>query len=404
MGMARYVFILGKNPDLSLAELLCYFESHSASFSLVERSEYYAVLEAPTLPQGIMDHLGGTLKIGEVIFSTDTADQEKVSLEMESRINFGKLFSALPDKALLGISSYNSGDEQEFFQKFLRGQLKLVGLRPGFVHYPRGRFALTHTEFVEKKIASRGMELFLFGKLSLAETLFVHDPYEFRKRDMKRPVQRTALSIPPRLCKIMINLTTARDCLLLDPFCGMGAILQEAALMGFGIRGVDKEGGCVEGCIRNLAWLSDEYKLNLRELARKIRKGDASKLEIFFLPDSIGAIATEPYLGPTLDKRPQERMAVRIVEETEPLYRATLESMAKVLKQGGRIVMVTPSFRMPNGRMVRPDMKAMCESMGLVLVDPLEKYGVEHGFPLLDYDPERHNTIREINVIEKPGK
>lgn len=397
--MAMYVFIYGKNAELSLAEIVSCLEARGCEFRLAEHAEYFALIETEALPQKIMELLGGTLKVGGVIFYGN-AGHEEAAREMERRLDFGKMFAGLPDKALIAVSSYNTIEEQEFFRAFFRKHAKALGVRPGFVHLPRGSTALTHTGFIEKKLAARGKEFMVFGRTGVAETLSVHNPYDFRKRDLGRPAQRTSQSIPPRLCRIMINLSGTRGGLLLDPFCGMGAILQEAALMGFGVRGLDREENCVQGCIKNLAWTAGQYGIVMRDLGKKIRRGDARKLDVFFGADSVDAIVTEPYLGPVLNTRPPEREARRIIEETRPLYSGALAAMAKVLRPGGRIVMVTPCF-MVGSCFVRHDMEAMCSGAGLRLVDPLEKYKIPHDFPLLDYG-ERHSTIREINVMEKP--
>lgn len=44
----------------------------------------------------------------------------------------------------------------------------------------------------------------------------------------------------------MINISGIKEGVLLDPFCGIGSILQEAVLMGFDIRGVDIDKNCID--------------------------------------------------------------------------------------------------------------------------------------------------------------
>lgn len=399
--MKDFIFIYGKNPDISLAEIVSYFEARAAEFQIKDYSGVFAVISVQNLPASIMEDLGGTIKIAEVMFSTGRKDASEILKEVGQKIDFNRLFENLPAKTTFGVSSYNSKEEHEVYSDFFKTKMKEKGIKAGYMHLAHGASAITHSELVKKHIVEKSLEIITcIGKdFYLGKTLFAHNPFEFQKRDVKKPVQRAIYSIPPRLCKIMINMSGSKGGILLDPFCGMGSILQEAALMGFDVRGIDIDKDCVSGCIENLLWLEKEYKIRIGDIEKKIASGDVRNLEKYFPESSIDAIVTEPYLGPPLKEKPSAEEAGKILDEIAPLYEKSLESMINVLKPGKRIVIVAPVFKTEEG-IVRLNMEEICGRNNSVIIDVLKKYGIPHKFPFLDFE-DRHKTIREINVVEK---
>ena len=93
---------------------------------------------------------------------------------------------------------------------------------------------LSHVEVLKKKLVENKAEvLFCIGREEtiIASTVAVHNPFEFQKRDVYKPNQRKIFAMPPRIAKIMVNLSACTPGkVLLDPFCGVGTILQEAFL------------------------------------------------------------------------------------------------------------------------------------------------------------------------------
>lgn len=110
-------------------------------------------------------------------------------------------------------------------------------------------------------------------------------------------------------------------------------------------------------------------------------------------------IVTEPYLGPSLKERPNSRKAKKILKDIRVLYEKSIENMIRLLRPGGRMVIVAPCFKTERG-ILRLNMEEISRKFGATVLDPLEKYHVPHRFPFLDYE-ERHKTLREINIIEK---
>ncbi len=392
--MNRFIFIPGKNPELSLAELVSWFDSNSIYFRVQEIGKGFLAVEAEKAPEA--DDLGGMVKVCRLLESFDK----------RPALHPGSIFDNVPAKdlpkeKLFGLSVYpNSKKNNRFFNSFasaLKKNLRQEGINSKFMPVPKERSALTHVEVLKKRIEEI---VICIGrkKIHVAKTVSIHNPFEFQKRDIGRPEQRPMFSIPPRLARIMINLTGSKG-VLLDPFCGMGTILQEASLMGFDILGTDIDEDCCMAAIENLYWVSQDYKLSLANLDKKIMKLDATKLSKVFQPKSIDVIVTEPNLGPALKIAPDENKAEGILRGLKPLYEKSLREFSTILKDGGRVCMVLPRFEFDE-HFAHPETEKLAARAGLRPVDILKKHNLPHAFPYVDKE-ERHKTIREIWVFEK---
>lgn len=356
----KYVFIFGKNPDLSLAELVCYLQPKK--FKIIEHNKQFSVVETD-IDKNTINELGGTIKIAEVFQDFSFIEE-------------------MPEKFDLGVTFYGcKGDAKE-----IKNKIKSYDKNPGLI-----KSKLTHTYMTKTKFLENGLEILICqGKEKyFAKTVFVHNPFDFKKRDTERPKQRAIYSISPRLSKIMINLSKSKGTIL-DPFCGIGTILQEALLMGFDVKGLDINPKCIEDCKENLKWLENKYNIKNKY---ELKQGDSRKLSMYF--KKTDAIVSEPYLGKPLKSKPSFNQAIKIINELTPLYKSVLKESMKLLNKGDRIVIITPCFFTEKGR-VGMDIERIAGKK----IDPLKKYGIKHSFPLLDYE-KRHKTIREINVIEK---
>ena len=72
------------------------------------------------------------------------------------------------------------------------------------------------------------------------------------RRPRKRPVFHPS-TMPPKIARCMVNLARAKPgSTLLDPFCGVGGILIEAAVVGCNVVGIDADLRMLRGARRNL--------------------------------------------------------------------------------------------------------------------------------------------------------
>ncbi len=393
-------FVLGKNPELSAAEIVSYLEAREIDFSITAMEKDFLVIDfhGPSRYAEIkIEDLGGTLKICPVFIDSEHFLPSMIQIEN---------FFDLSKKAVnFGVSLYNIENWAELaveLERYVKDQLRSNKIKAGYVRPTAGaEAAFTHTDVINKKLLEDAEIVVFFsaGRYYVGKTDFVHNPFEFRKRDLDRPEQRAIFSIPPRLAKIMINLIGIKEGVILDPFCGIGTILQEAALQGFDIRGVDLDKSCIVSAIKNLDWLKKEYSLELKELDKKILNKDSKNLSKYFEKESIDGIVTEPYLGPPLKTRTEREQAEKIIKQLTGLYTKVLSECHKVLKADRRICIISPRIKIGE-KNIGLNISSICMKTGFKQVNVLSEYKIKSGFPLTDGE-ERHRLIREINVLEK---
>jgi tRNA G10 N-methylase Trm11 len=146
--------------------------------------------------------------------------------------------------------------------------------------------------------------------------------------------------LPPKLAQMMINVAAqpSLDGLLLDPFCGSGTIITEAMLMGYkNLMGTDLSEKAINDSRVNAEWIRDLYQLDIKP---KFYIKNATRMAQFLKTSTVDTIVTEPYLGP---QRGLNNIGL-VIDELEHLYTQALDNFYKILKPGGRIVMVWPVF------------------------------------------------------------
>jgi tRNA G10 N-methylase Trm11 len=206
----------------------------------------------------------------------------------------------------------------------------------------------------------------------------------------------------------MVNLASCTSGkLLLDPFCGVGTILQEALLAGARVAGVDINPWCVEAAVANLEWLKKEYAL--KDAEYRVVEGDARRLRGMF-GEGVDCVVTEPDLGPALRQVPTVAYAKRMVGRLEPLYFCFLEEAYGVLKVGGRLVFVSPYVRTRSGKPVTMAVEEKAVGVGFKRVclfrekvfagDVRVKEELAEMSSFVDAE-ERHIIGREIHVFQK---
>ena len=430
-----YVFVPGKNWKLSLAEVAAFLETRKCQFKIADLSKsFFTLTVEEALEPSLIGDLGGIIKIGWVMsrLSSETVMnaflyakkqvQEEIEEELSADYVADEAFKASSEKCVFGVSLYFEGRQflrhakemQRFIGNYFKGELASRGVKARFMGFPRNRKLpqLTHVEVLKKGLIEKSAEiLFCVGREQtyVAKTIAVHNPFEFQKRDVERPVQRKIFSIPPRLAKIMANLSScAPGKVLLDPFCGVGTILQEAMLAKARVIGMDINPWCVKASCANLAWLKDEY--GMEDGRYTVLLGDSRRLTDKVDVDSVDCIATEPDLGPALRHLPTESYARGIAGKLKPLYGSFLEGAYRVLKGGGKLVITSPYIRTRSGTFVTLSIEEEAERIGFSSSCPIERRFFVNETSLtedlanmssfVDIE-ERHKIGREIHVLQK---
>jgi len=431
---AVYVFISGKNWKLSLAELIAFLEARKVQFEVQQLSrEFFAVSTEEDANALAIADLGGTLKIGatKADFATQIVEKMFLQRNKQAREHIGReiaasgliaeMLEASSGKTVFGVSVYCAEDSlrpvsksiQRFVGSTIKRELAAHGRKSGFMGFSRNREQpqLSAVEVLKKNLVENKAEILVcIGKKQTvtATTVAVHNPFEFQKRDIGKPMQRKIFAISPRLSKIMVNLASCTaGKLLLDPFCGVGTILQEALLAGARVAGVDINPWCVKATTVNLGWLKEEYALKGAEYV--VVQGDARRL-IGKFEDEVDCIATEPDLGPALRQVPTMPYAAKIVAKLEPLYSSFLKEAYGILKKGGRLVLVAPYMRTRSGKPVIMPVGEKAVSVGFKRVclfqekvfaeDVNVKKELAEMASFVDAE-ERHKVGREIFVFQK---
>ena len=432
--MHTVIFISGKNWKLSLAELAAYFKTRPIKFEVEFFSkEFFTFTFENALDASIMPDLGGTIKIGEAKTKISTQIIREAFLERnkqaQSQITDTLVSSSLFDeinksaeKLFFGVSVYCtenplrplSGTIQRFIGSAMKDELKGYGKKSKFMGFSKDRKAaqLSHVEVLKKNLVENKAEVLLcIGREEtwVAQTIAVHNPFEFQKRDVYKPVQRKIFGMPPRVARIMVNLSACTSGkVLLDPFCGVGTVLQEALLEGANVVGLDVNPWCVKASSENLEWIRREYELEKGEF--RVVQGDIGRLAEKVGQETVDCIVTEPDLGPALRQVPTGPYAQKIIEKLEPLFFGLAEQAYRVLKKDGRLVLVTPYIVTRSGQSVTMPIIGKLEKTGFKLVQPFSKemfskdsmniHELSDLYSLVEVD-ERHKIGRQIHICQK---
>jgi tRNA G10 N-methylase Trm11 len=207
----------------------------------------------------------------------------------------------------------------------------------------------------------------------------------------------------------MVNLSACKiGNVLLDPFCGVGTILQEALLEKAMVVGMDVNPWCVKAATENLEWLVREYELEGADF--RVLQGDVNKLVEKIGQEAVDCIVCEPDLGPALRQVPTGPYAEKIIQKLEPLYTGFMEKAYIALKPNGRLVLVTPYLKTRARQSITMPINEKLDELGFRRVYAFSKEmfsqnagGLDnllHAASLVEMD-ERHMIGREIHILEK---
>ncbi len=359
--MPQYFFVLGSNPTLSIAELSAVFGA--AKSQIINENIFLIETEKNINAPEIIKNLGGTIKIGAIINQTS----QKAGTQELLKLIVKNLPTGAVGKFKFGLSYYGAGKfNLKPLGMELKKHLKNSGISSRWVISKEP--VLSSVVVEQNKLTASGREFVLINandKILIGQTLAVQPFKQLSFRDYGRPARDDYSGmLPPKLAQIMINLTflppdkggqrgvaiPKDDITILDPFCGSGTILTEAMLMGYtNLIGSDISEKAVDDTRQNIDWISSKFKIFSRSggaminLKFKIFKTDVLQISKHIAPSSADAIITEPYLGP-----PRGKFDVNTtIGQLENLYSQSLKEFSKILKPGGRLVMIWPVFKSP---------------------------------------------------------
>lgn len=352
----KYLFILGRNIELSVAEVKAFFRKNNFAFKEAGLAENGFLVETnKDIPDDSIDKLGGVVSIGKVLAEgkakhiSEELDKQTLYFGEENKMNY----------VIFDFDSKES-DDISFYLKQRFKKEKLKATEKKFT----GSIRLQDKRFVPNVASKNIDEQYFIFQNSFGRILQKSNYEKIEERDMKKPVRRNELSISPRLAKIMINLAEVKSGeTLLDPFCGIGVILEEALLQNIHPIGIDKDKKAVASARENLRWFG------FKETDYRLMIEDSSTAKPNF---KVNGIATEPDLGELLKGTPSKEKATSIVRGFERLMVNVLKNLK--INVDGKIVFTAPLISTGKER-ISCNFESISERTGLKITEgPIHEF------------------------------
>ena len=389
-----YIALLGRQPELSLAELERVFTDVS------HHSPQSAIFDSKK-PVDVQ-RLGGAQKIGRISLQLDTNDWNKISKAIVD--NYSKKWNQASGKITLGLSTYGGNVSAREIQKvglILKSKLKHNGVSLRLIPNQEAALSTATSHHNKLGLSDNKVELLIIKghKLTIvAESIGAQNITALAARDQGRPRRDAFVGmLPPKLAQIMINLSglapgsdTDRTPRILDPFCGTGVVLQEALLMGYSAYGTDLAEKMIRYSGDNLAWLKDKYSLNAEV---QLSEGDAMDTR---WKSPIDAVVSEAYLGQPFSAPPSPAKLTEVRGNCNHIIGSFLKNLSTQIAPGTPVVLAVPAWKDKNGSFTH-----------LPLVQKIDSYGFErvtfmtlNSNTLLYFRPDQV-VAREILVLVK---
>lgn len=358
--MSDTIFFLGTHPVLSAVELQAYAERYG--IQLAQDAAWFPTALAgrgalPSSPPEVLRQLGGTLMIGTLRQSFDRFPEPSDILAAVPEISVPQ-----EGKRVVALSAYpvavgsqareepglSSADVRRLAMELKRA----LGMKATRVVFPPARaLHLSTAQLLHNGFPRRGIALaFLISapRVDLVRIEAIQDIEGYARRDRGRPqVDPGRGMLPPKLAQMFINLSLVPPGgTIYDPFCGVGTLVAEGALMGLTVVASDRSDAQVRRTKDNLTWLVSAFpskQSTSREAQTFVH--DLAKGPVPLPPQSVDAVVTEGWLGPARTTAPPPREAADIFETAASLVSKLLQRAAPVLRPGGRVLLAVPAFR-----------------------------------------------------------
>lgn len=347
------LLILGRQPELGLVEL----ESLYGAVALLSAGPHAVLVNVA--PQNInFSRLGGASKFCRVIHVLETTQWRQVEKFL---MDAGPAHAtSLPEgKLQLGLSviGYSINVRQlESTGLNLKKVIRKTGRSVRLV--PNKELELNTAQVHHNKLTGpMGWELVIINdgdRTIIGQTLEVQDIASYTYRDRERPKRDARVGmLPPKLAQMLVNLAVGsltpdnqpNGQVVLDPFCGTGVLLQEAALMGYQSYGTDLEQRMIDYSEQNLEWLQEHYKVNHE--VPKLAKGDATNF-VWEMP--VTYVAGETYLGKPFTSAPAPEALAQTIADCNLIIKKFLRNIHSQVESGTRFCLAVPAWATPNGQ------------------------------------------------------
>lgn len=378
----QYAFVLGRVYTLSLAELLEVLSSAVTNFKIVDASLEVIIVETTEQldTQKLQKRLGGIIKILKIIDVVKKREQDSINFALQHYFKPSKLkndfLKNAKGKIQFGVSIYlldmnlakppvrlppgergapSAFGEPKRIGMFIKRSLQDTGASIRLVLPEFNSLALASVSVTKNLLLEKGAEICLIAGTSVvyvAKTLQVQDFEDYGRRDYQRPIRDEQQGmIPPKVAQIMLNLAHLKvGQTALDPFCGIGTMVQEGVLLDYKMLGTDINKLAISGSEKNLEWFRNRYKMPKGKYhvevsdARSVSKIVSNLKTIGAFPE-VSAIVSEGTLGPNYSKYPEHKDIERNFSELITLYTECFKEFATFIPKGSRVVMCLPAYK-----------------------------------------------------------
>jgi tRNA G10 N-methylase Trm11 len=356
-----YIVILGRQPAIGMAELEHLYGARQARWF----SDQSALVDADRFS---IDRLGGTQKAGRVVFELPHGDWHRASMKIVQ--TYVREWAQKDGKITLGISAYGFSESSREIQKtgiILKQKLKKTDVSLRLIPNTEPALNTATSHHNKLGLSDNKVELIVVrarnGRIVVAESIGAQNITAFAHRDQGRPKRDAFVGmLPPKLADIMINLAVIPDKntspRVLDPFCGTGVVLQEAALMGYSVYGTDLSDKMIDFSTTNLQWLADTHNI---KIDTTLHQGDAMDTK---WTTPIDAVVGETYLGQPFSAPPSPSKLAEVRKNCNFIIGSFLRNIGTQLTPGTPVCIAVPAWRDTNGQFSH-----------LPLVDQLDQYG-----------------------------
>ncbi len=341
----RYFFELGNFTSLSQAELGRVLEIYGITPDTIKNfSNKVLLVESNDLSKSVVkriyNRLGGFIRVGEIVEDLDGFLEVD---DKDERVVFG--ISYLGD---LGFDI----DKIKKLSKQIKDNYKKRNISSRYI-LPK-KFELNSAQVTSNSMLEKGFELCIVeneNEQLYGRTLSIQDIESFAHRDYNKPSADADMGmLPPKLARIMCNLTGLKKGIIWDPFCGSGTIPMEATILGYDILASDIDKEAVKATKANIIWLAQNgYIADIlyETFQFDVTRPDSKILRKLDNTD-IDAIAFEPYMGPPQTNILSVEKADELLKDVKNLL-ARFKKVVDEVFSGTTVVMIIPSYKTKNG-------------------------------------------------------
>jgi len=396
--MQQSFLICGRQPSISLAEVL----GAHPGIAVDAFGTAVLVVGHDSLGETAPRDFGSIPKSGVHLGILEKFSEHEIADILESKISGARKFN-------FGVSAYAYADSvapaADVVKRIGIATKRLLKQRGHSVRFVESRSGnLSTVDVAKNRLLEDGVEVCVFATPDGFEygiTQAVQPFAEYAERDHARPGRDARRGmLPPKLARTMVNLASLQgEGIVLDPFCGVGTVLQEASLLGYQTIGTDIDEGAVDATIKNLNWLREQ---NPELSSQRIEALDVRSINTRLEKESVDAVVSELDLGPPLSGAEPLSRIMSIERELSGLYSEAFGVLHDVLKTGGRAVVAWPYFYRYQVFISAFD---LLSGMGWKVIRPYERT-YDHVFPLsgrgtLLYGRDDQQVFREIILLEK---